>query len=219
MGAGGLLFSFLYLQILEIFHNKKTETEKRLGLEGNNDSLVLEASLVPNWLLGLQGSGKWWTEGSAEWGHLGSSSVLATKVCVTLSQSYQSWINWITRCFQVQILMSVLGSFQPLSGHLVLPCSSVVNGTTLAFLSASLSRFPKIPRRIWLFRCPWLPRMGVVVQTVALRRYWREDGSLFSCLSCTLPESGLLPPLLKEKRQLQRNALSSVLVTCFVLLY
>lgn len=58
MGAGGLLFSFLYLQILEIFHNKKTETEKRLGLEGNNDSLVLEASLVPNWLLGLQGSGK-----------------------------------------------------------------------------------------------------------------------------------------------------------------
>lgn len=200
MGTWGLLFSFLYLQILEIFHNKKIETERRLGLEGNNDSLVLEASLVPNWLLGLQSSGKWRTEGSAEWGHLGSSSVLATKVCVTLSQSYQSWINWITRCFQVQILMLVLDSFQPLAVQLVLPCSSVVNGTTVAFLSACLSRFPKIPRRIWLFTFPWLPRMGGVVQTVALRRYWRDDGSLFNCLSCPVPESRLLTSLSKGEK-------------------
>lgn len=57
MGTGYLLFSRLYVEVLENFYNEKRGGKKRLGLRGNNNSFVITFSVVSNWLLGLEAVG------------------------------------------------------------------------------------------------------------------------------------------------------------------
>lgn len=90
MDPWGVLFSFQYLQILENSQNKKVETEKRLGLEGNNDSLVTEPSFVHNWLLGLRAAGSGGQNAVLSEDTWVLVVFLLPTCCVTLSKSDQS---------------------------------------------------------------------------------------------------------------------------------
>lgn len=164
---------FIYFSHLSTYH-KKIGKEKSLGLRANNDSLVTDSSLVPHWLLELGGRGEWWTE----WQSDGQSALLREDIWVlvvslpprcrvTSSKSDQSWMSWILMCFPFQILLWVPFCFQPLAGHLILPCPSVWDQNTLAFLSSSLLDFLS-NEGLWLSRFPWIPRMGVGFQRVEL---------------------------------------------------
>lgn len=117
-------------------------------------------------------------------------------------------------CFQSQILLWVLNSFELLSGHLVLPCSSVVDGITLAFLSTSLSGFPKHWRNL-AFQVTMESQDGSkALDSSSKKTLKRGDGHLFSCLSYPFPESRLLTSLPKAEA-VTKNCPSSFFVTSF----
>ena len=100
-------------------------------------------------------------------------------------------------CIQSQILLWVLDSFELLSGHLVLPCPSVVNGITLAFLRISLSGFPKHLGNL-TFQVTMETQDGSkALDSSSKKTLKRNDGHLFSCPSCPFPESRLLTSLPK----------------------
>lgn len=99
-------------------------------------------------------------------------------------------MSQILTCFQFQILLLVLDSFQPLAGHLVVPCSPFMSGTTLA----SHSRFPKHWENLALDSTV-ATQGGSRAPDSSIKKIGREDGSLFSCVSCPLPEPRLLTSL------------------------
>lgn len=119
---------------------------------------------------------------------------LPSRYHVTLSKSDQRWMSWILRCFHFQIFFSVLDSWS-VARHFVLPYSSVVNGTTLVFLSAPLSHFPKCWENLAL-QVTMATQDGSRAPASANKKTLRrEDESLLICIACPLLESWLLTSL------------------------
>lgn len=108
-----------------------------------------------------------------------------------------------------------LDSFELLSGHLVLPCSSVVDGITLAFLSTSLSSFPKHWGNL-AFQVTMETQDGSkALDSSSKKTLKRGDGHLFSCLSYPFPESHLLTCLPKAET-VTKDCPSSFLSPLFI---